>query len=346
MNVFIIPKNHEYIRQLKLHLEQLGTKVVLLKPFHYATFSNIAKLLVYRLSGIRLIHVHWLYIFPLSVVMKAFYVFCRLTGIKIIWEMHNILPHGYSERDKNDSAWFYEKADGIIFHSRHDIMRCKSLYATDREKPHIVIPHGNFNDSYVNTISKNAARDRLSVPAGNRVILCFGFIRKNRGYEYLVEATKNMSNTTVLVAGKLDDKTVFSYLQNVEKKMSHVKLHVKWIPDDEIQVYFNSSDIVVLPYTEITTSGVIPLAYAFSRPVVTTDIGGIRDIVTADTGILVPPENAEALKQAIERIFRMDYTEMGKKACDYARKEFSWQSNARKIAEFYASVVSQQKNPH
>jgi glycosyltransferase involved in cell wall biosynthesis len=333
--VFFIPRNHEYVRRLKQHLEKAGVSVVLLKPFHYSSFTNLLKILFFRLKGYRIIHVHWLYIFPLGSVMKGFYYFCKGLGIKVIWEMHNILPHGYVENDKNNCQWFYEKADAIIFHSGDDIQRAKALFSTDTDKIHTIIPHGNFNGSYENTISKKEARRHLSIPDDDRALLCFGFIRKNRGYEYLIEAVKDMKNTIVVIAGKPEDKDVCKKLLVYEKRLPQLRLFAKWIPDEEIQYYFNASDIVVLPYTDITTSGVIPLAYAFSRPVITTNIGGLKDVVNDDTGIIVPTKDAEALRNAIEHIFSRDLLAMGKCAYEYSRKEFSWESNAQKIKELY-----------
>ena len=333
--VFFIPKNHEYVRKLKEHLEKAGVSVVLLKPFHYSSFTNLLKIIVFRLKGYRIIHVHWLYIFPFGSVMKGFYYFCKGLGIKVIWEMHNILPHGYAENDKNNCQWFYEKADAIIFHSGHDIQRAKDLFNTDMDKIHTIIPHGNFNGSYENTISKKEARRHLNIPDNDRALLCFGFIRKNRGYEYLIEAVKDMESTIVVIAGKPEDKDVCKKLLAYEKRLPQIRLFVKWIPDEEIQYYFNASDIVVLPYTDITTSGVIPLAYAFSRPVITTNIGGLKDIVNGDTGIIVPTKDVEALRNAIENIFSRDLLAMGKCAYEYSRKEFSWESNAQKIKELY-----------
>jgi len=295
-------------------------------------------MIYFRLKGYRIVHVHWLYIFPLSFIMKGFYYFCRLLGIKIIWEMHNIIPHGHTQADKKASRWFYKKSDAVIFHSKNDIERAKAVFEDHRKKTHIVIPHGNFNESYENVISKNEARRALDIPEGNKVILCFGFIRKNRGYEYLMEAVEGLKNTTVVVAGKMQDRDVYELLLDYERRMTHLKLFVHWIPDEQIQVYFNACDVVVLPYTDITTSGVIPLAYAFSKPVVTTSIGGINDIVHADIGILVPPQDSDSLRKAIMRIFTMDMEAMGKRAHAYAEKEFSWVSNAQKIKALYELI--------
>lgn len=338
IKVFMVPKNHEYINRLKFSLWKEDVIVEVLKPFHYSTLINIFKLLFYRLKGYRIIHVHWLYIFPFGFVMKWFYYFCKSLGIKVVWEMHNILPHNYSETDKKNSRWFYEKSDAMIFHSKDDISRSREVLGTNANKPYVVIPHGNFNESYENKISKNRARQILGISDDKKVILCFGFLRKNRGYEYLIEATKEMQNTVVVVAGKILEVDVYKKLIEYEKKISNLRVFTKWIPDNEIQIYFKASDIVVLPYTEITTSGVIPLAYAFSKPVVTTDIGGIRDVVNDNTGILVPTQDAIALKKAIDRIFTMDFEAMGRYAHEYAEREFSWGSNAQKIKRLYESI--------
>jgi glycosyltransferase involved in cell wall biosynthesis len=267
--------------------------------------------------------------------MRGFYYFCKSLGIKIIWEMHNILPHSYAENDKSNCRWFYEKSDAIIFHSGHDIQRAKDLLGTNTDKIHTIIPHGNFNESYENTISKEEARKYLNIPYNGKAVLCFGFIRKNRGYEYLIEAIKDMENTSVVIAGKLEDKDVYRNLLAYEKRLPQLRLFAKWIPDEEIQYYFNACDIVALPYTEITTSGVIPLAYAFSRPVITTNIGGLKDIVNDDIGIIVPAKDVEALRNAIEKIFSRDLLAMGKCAYEYSKKEFSWERNVQKIKELY-----------
>lgn len=339
MKIIMIPKNHEYIRRLKSCLEEIGVRVQILKPFHYSTVMNIIKMIAFRTQGYKIIHVHWLYIFPFSLVMKLFYYLCKILVIKIIWEMHNILPHNCSETDRKISLWFYEKSDAIIFHSKTDIQRSKEILGTAIDKMYVIVQHGNFNGSYENNISQKNARRILDIPDNKKVILCFGFIRKNRGYEYLLEAAKDMKDTIVIIAGKKDDKDVYLNLLNYEKQMSNLKLFIKWIPDREVQLYFNACDIVVLPYTDITTSGVIPLSYAFSKPVVTTNLGGLTDVVNENTGILVPPKDTAALRKAIERIFIMDLEAMGRYAHEYAKKEFSWELNAQKIKELYGQLT-------
>ncbi len=336
----MIPKNHEYIKILKNTLESMDIEIQLLKPFHYSSLINIGKMFWFRLKDFTIIHVHWLYVFPFSVVMKAFIYFCGFFGVRVIWEMHNIVPHNFNSNDAKNSKWFYEHANGIIFHSANDISRSKEMLGTDKDKKHIIIPHGNFNQSYENKISQKEARKTLQIQDDKKVILCFGFIRENRGYEYLIEATDNLLDTVVLIAGKVFEKKIYQKLLDVSRRRENVKVFGKWIPEDEVQIYFNACDIVVLPYSHITTSGVVPLAYSFSRPVITTDIGGMKDIVNEKTGILIPAKDAGALRKAIEELFSLDFKEMGKHSYEFAEKELNWALNGRKIRDFYESMLT------
>lgn len=340
LRVFMIPKNHEYIKRIKNSLESAGVDVQILKPFHWSSFENVFKILRYYKKGYNIIHVHWLYIFPLTFVMKLFTYFCKCLDIKIIWEMHNILPHGYNESDRFKAKWFYEKSDAIIFHSEEDREGSRKLLKTKCNKKHIIIPHGNFNDSYANNISKEHARRILNIPEAKKVILCFGFIRSNRGYKYLVEAARGMSNLIIIVAGRIWHKSTYKQLLEYKADNENIVLITKWIPDDEIQIFFNACDIVVLPYTDITTSGVIPLAYSFSRPVIASAIGGIKKVVNERTGILVPPRDSDSLRLAIEQIFNKDYVVMGKYAYSFAEEEFGWPSIAESIKNLYISLLA------
>ena len=121
----------------------------------------------------------------------------------------------------------------------------------------------------------------MNISEGKKVILCFDFIRKNRGYEYLLDATKDMEGIVVIVAEKIDDQDTYKQIMKFETEVPNLRVFAKWIADDELRVYFNACDIVVLPYANITPLGVIPLAYAFSKPIIAPCIGGIKDVVNS-----------------------------------------------------------------
>lgn len=335
----MLPENHQYVKRLAKAYQENDMDVVYLKPFHYSSIMNILKIISYRLQGYRIIHVHWLYSFPLILVMRFFCLFCKMLNIKIVWEMHQILPHHPKKSDIKKYSIFYKNVDGIIYHSENDKSRVKEILHVNENKINTIIPHANFNDSYLNNITMEEARLRLGIEQNVRVILCFGFFRKNRGYEYLTDATKDMNNTIVLIVGNKQDKETYNKLKEFEKEYEYIRLIVGWIPDNDIQIYFNASDIVVLPYTEIYTSGVVPLAYAFSKPVITTDAGNMKEVVNEKTGILIKPGNSIELRDAIEDLFSKDYKAMGMYAHSYAEHEFNWDNNAGKIKKLFKELI-------
>src|SRR5699024_129019 len=81
--------------------------------------------------------------------------------------------------------------------------------------------------------------------------------------------------------------------------LSNVTVYNKWILDEEIESFFNDDSVVaVLPYLDASQSGVIPLAVSYGVPVIATETGGIvEQLTTYETGLMVPPNDANALAQ-------------------------------------------------
>ncbi len=79
------------------------------------------------------------------------------------------------------------------------------------------------------------------------------------------------------------------------------------MPDADTEVYFKAADVLALPYTEISQSGVLFLGYSFGLPVVAADVGSLKeDIVEGTTGFICKPQNAADLAMALRRYFTSD----------------------------------------
>jgi glycosyltransferase involved in cell wall biosynthesis len=97
-----------------------------------------------------------------------------------------------------------------------------------------------------------------------------------------------------------------SYLRQIEELdvKDRVLVVNRYIPNDEVAAYFSASDVVVLPYLDATQSGIAQIAYNFNKPVITTDVGGLAEVVSdGKTGLVVPPDSASELARAIVRFF-------------------------------------------
>jgi glycosyltransferase involved in cell wall biosynthesis len=104
---------------------------------------------------------------------------------------------------------------------------------------------------------------------------------------------------------------------------------IKYIPDDETEVYFKAADALVLPYADIYQSGVLFLGYSFGLPTIATDVGSFRDeIIPGETGLICRPGDPADLASAIERYFasamyrELNGIRMSIQA--YARRRYSW----------------------
>lgn len=337
--VIMIPHNHEYIFRLKEELEKEGIEVVLLKPFHYSTLANFLKIISLKFKGYRIIHLHWLYVFPFFWLMKLFVKFSKKLRYKIVWTIHNILPHERRKGDVEMVRWLYKNADYKFIHYKINLENLKKILNVEPENIEVIY-HPIF-DLYPKEISKEKARKKLGIPMNKKVLLCFGMIRKYKGMELFADAIEKLGNDYIgIVAGKRKSEEVASYLKKKERELKNLIVVDEFIPDEDVQIYFNACDVVVLPYTSITTSGAALLAYYFAKPVITTDLGGLPEIViNGKNGLLVQPNDTDALVEAIKKIFNMDYENMGKEAYKMAKEKFTWERLAEQTIKVYEKVL-------
>lgn len=341
--IIMFPNNHIFVTTMQNRLERIGVHVSLIPSFHYATPYNFLKILYLRIKGYKIIHVHWLYFFS-SFILYFFIFYCKMLGIKIVWEIHNVMPHKkFFYNDLKIRKTFFKNADIKVVHYQNNLQELKDKIGVDTSNVRI-IPHGNFIGLYPNIISKKIARYELNLDPNKNTILTFGFIQKYKGYNILIDAIEKykMTDINIIVAGTIIDKKVYNYLKKKEDDLDNLSVFGGFIEDNDVQLFMNAADVVVLPYEDITTSGVVLLAYSFKKPVITTNIGGMRDIVIDEyTGFLVPPSNPEKLKDAIYNIFKTDYKEMGENGYLLSKIEFDWDKICEKWDELYRQILTE-----
>jgi starch synthase len=171
----------------------------------------------------------------------------------------------------------------------------------------------------------------------DKVILFFGRIEPYKGLNILLKAFSRLAGLLpdwkLVVAGYGNFSPYLKYINHPQIEMIN-----RYISDDEVTVLMLRASLVVLPYIEATQSGVIPIAYAFARPVIATDVGGLGEMVVhGKTGLLVPPDNVEELIRAIELMTSDELmrSRMGNYAFEFAHQEWDWSEIARKHLELY-----------
>ncbi len=98
------------------------------------------------------------------------------------------------------------------------------------------------------------------------------------------------------------------------KDDARISFHVKFIPDNEIQIFLNAANVVVLPFARILTSGTANLAMSFRRPIIVPKTGCLPELVAKDSGWLFEPDNSKFLAEAMKLSMAGDANEIGNKA--------------------------------
>ena len=77
----------------------------------------------------------------------------------------------------------------------------------------------------------------------------------------------------------------------------------EFVANEDIEPYFVASDAVVLPYESATQSGIVMTAYAFRKPVVVTNVGGIKEqVLQGKTGFVIEDNSKENILSGVNTI--------------------------------------------
>jgi starch synthase len=188
-----------------------------------------------------------------------------------------------------------------------------------------------------------------AVPEENAVLF-FGWIGEYKGLSYLIEAeplvSREIPDFRVIIAGRVGttrrDRDYFARCRTLINGSDRFELHIRYIPWELGATLFRRSRVVVLPYTDTTQTGNIPIAYSFRKPVIITRVGSLPELVDDGvTGIIVPPRDIPALARAIIRILKdtgLRQT-MGDNAYDKLKKDMAWDRTGVRIRNAYRTAA-------
>jgi glycosyltransferase involved in cell wall biosynthesis len=283
-------------------------------------------------------HILWNNKFELidRIVLMVYY---RLMGKKIALTAHNV---NAAKRDSRDTLvnraslrFQYRMADHIFVHTN----RMKDELHGDFGIPPgkvSVIPFGINNVFRCTSVTSREAKERLGLSDNEKTALFFGRIAPYKGLEYLLAAIAQQPSQDfrLMIAGKIEPGCT-AYWEKIQREIvlaglqDRIITRIQFIPDNEVELYFKAADVLILPYTSISQSGVPFLAYNFGLPVIATDVGALRDdIIEGKTGFVCAPRNPTDLAQKIQTYFSSDLYRRLKSnrhdIRDFANERYSW----------------------
>ena len=305
-----------------------------LDPLNPLTWSETARKIVAMAPDSLLMawwHPYWAIVW-LYLARRA-----RKRGIKVLYIAHNVVAHEARFWDRTLARATLSTADGVIVHSEEELNRLKHLLPRVQAR---VVPMPTFAPLSRDVSSQAEARTQLALGLNQQVILFFGFVRPYKGLAILLEAMAQAVGLDLhlLVVGEfwLPEERIRETIAQLDLS-DKVTIVNQYVPNEAMGRYFAAADVVVLPYLRASGSAVVQLAFGFGKPVIATAVGGLKEIVVpGETGLLVPPNDCQALTTALYRFFGELNGHNWTGAILAQNEHFSWERLVGHIVEMSA----------
>lgn len=265
----------------------------------------------------------------LGTVLRVARFFSR-KKLQITALVDNIIPHEKRFGDRPFAQYFVGACDDFVAMS-HSVQEEIGTFSSS--KPVRFAPHPVY-DNYGSSMKKSEARQLLQLPENTPLVLFFGFIRRYKGLDLLLEALALSPGVHAVIAGECYEDWSF-YQQIIDRHglANRLHLHVDFIATDQVRVFFSAADLIVQPYWTATQSGISQIAYHFEQPMVVTNVGGLPEIVTDGiSGYVVEPK-PEAIAAAMSDFFDNQRDASFQEGIRKEKQRFTWEYLAERLLE-------------
>lgn len=256
---------------------------------------------------------------------------------KVICIADNIKPHEKRPGDDAFTRYFIKPIDAFVTMSGKVMSDLKNITT----KPALQVVHPLY-DNFGGQLPKQEARKHLGLPANDKIILFFGFIRKYKGLDLLLQAmalpSLKTSGITLMIAGEFyEDRKSYDEIIAQHNLSSQLILRTDFIQDSEVKYYLSAADFVIQPYRNATQSGVTPLAYHFEKPMLVTNVGGLPDLVPDGKVGLVAEPAPDSIAAKILQLYELGEEHFLPQLRE-EKKKYSWHNLTGSIFRLSSSI--------
>ncbi len=307
--------------------------------------NMVALLVRFAVSKPDIVHVQWIPMVRELPFEMWFLRLVRSLGIKLVYTVHNVLPHDTEKEFVQVFRRVYAEMDALICHADEAKSQLVREFSVDPGRVW-VIPHGPLLHD-TKRLSREEARAALSLPKGETLVLWQGIIRPYKGLDFLLYGWRRIAasslNARLIIAGTGEPRL----LQEIRDQVAQlgledsVRLDLRFIPDEELPTYYQACDILVYPYKAVTSSGALMTAMAFQKAIVATKLPAFQEVLKdRETALLVDYGDFEALASSLRSLIQepkeRERLAFGMVALDGFN---SWSRIAKRTRQCYASVL-------
>ncbi len=203
----------------------------------------------------------------------------RSRGARLVWTIHNVLPHDarHLDLELELDRYLAEVADAVHVMNRETMTAVAPYYELDPARV-VHVPHPSYQGVYPATVTRAEARAALGVRVDERAVLAFGQMRPYKGLDVLVGAVRRLPEAerpVLLLAGRTSDAERDEIDRLLGDDVRAVREH-DHVADVDVQRWFRAADVAVFPYRRVLNSGSLHLAASFGVPSVLPDEPHLR----------------------------------------------------------------------
>jgi glycosyltransferase involved in cell wall biosynthesis len=191
----------------------------------------------------------------------------------------------------------FRSADALYFHSETERDRFLEAVPVDRARTRLAEHGASFLRR--SEVGRAEARASLGLPGDATVFLCIGFIQEHKGFDRAVRSFAGLdahgARLDIVGSTRLDEPEFVAHLTELERLCAvtpGAHLHEGFVSDEAFDRWIIASDVVVLPYRHIWSSGVLERAALYDRAVIATRVGGLAE-QAADRRVTFVDDDAE-----------------------------------------------------
>jgi glycosyltransferase involved in cell wall biosynthesis len=346
VKIVALPRDpNPYLRHLYDEIERAGHSVRYAGSLTRSRTLNLLllpfELTACRLTGWRVLHVHWVFAFTfpgsdrLPCVRRLSQgwfslnlILSRLLGMRVIWTLHNVLPHQRVFQDDVAARRLLVRSSHVVLaHSRTALDELDAIGMHPRRSA--VVGLG--------PVEPRLDAAALRPPGWERSFLqfvFFGQVLEYKGVEELLEAMRTISPAVparLVIAGQCRDPELRQRLHERARACDgRVELRLERIPDQEVAGLMSDSDIAVLPFRRVTTSFSALLAMGYGRVLIVPDLAAFAGL-PRDAAVLYDG-SLDGLRRAMTEVAQLSpqrLRELGAAARAHV-ETLSWTDVARR----------------
>ena len=335
-----------YAELLAHSLTPLGVKTEIEE--HNFSYLFLSQVLGFK--DTKILHLHTIHYFFLGSNFihrwVKFFIFViqililKLIGIKIVWTVHEWADR-FGGKNRIYPVWstiLGKLFNAVITHcetTKADIVKAFHL---KHENQVFVIPHGNYIGAYKNYLTQAEARKLLGIADRDQVFLLFGGIHRTKGFLEAIDVFKKLDpkNVSLLIVGQPAEDQMEEEIKSKISACPNIIFIPGKVADDDIQLYMNACDCLMVPYKVSTTSGVTILGMSFGKACIAPKTGFFSDVLDDQGAFLYELDDPDGLLNAVKRSIENveQLSAMGQHNL-YIAEQWDWQIVGQQTFESY-----------